>query len=190
MRERGSSGSPPYRRRGGPDRPGAFSVPADTLTVGTRSTRLPGDVSLRIGGRVTELGFAAVLGRIGSSPLHASTDLDRVPLILEMIPNIALASLSSRYAPANIHLAMEVVPATHVCRTTLVLRFRSSSLVLGRAPISPDFLTPSTHSFLDTILLPIAEATSPTSASGPSDVPRWRPSDNGAASHRSTPSRC
>ena len=78
------------------------SAAVDTLNVGTRSTRLPGDVSLRIGGRAIEPGFAAVLGPIGSYPLRASSDLDRVSLIREMTPNIALASLSSRYAAAII----------------------------------------------------------------------------------------
>ena len=74
----------------------------DTLSVDTPSTRLPGDVSLHIGGRAIEPGFAAVLGPIGFYPLRARSDLDRVRLIREMTPNIALASLSSRYAAAII----------------------------------------------------------------------------------------
>ena len=45
-----------------------------------------------------EPGFAAVLGPIGSYPLRVRSDLDRVRLIREMTPNIALASLFSRYA--------------------------------------------------------------------------------------------
>jgi hypothetical protein len=42
--------------------------------------------------------ISAVLGPIGIYPLRSTDDLDRVRLIRELTPNVALASLSSHYA--------------------------------------------------------------------------------------------
>ena len=70
----------------------------DTLNVQAPSRRLPGDLWLRVGDRPIEPGFAAVLGPIGSHPLRDAVDLEIVRLIRELTPNVALASLSSRYA--------------------------------------------------------------------------------------------
>ena len=73
---------------------GAVEAP----TVPGPSRRLQGDLSLRVGDRRVERGFAAVLGPIGRLPLRTGEDLDRVRLIRDVTPNVALASLSSRYA--------------------------------------------------------------------------------------------
>ena len=59
---------------------------------------LDDNVHGRIGERAIEPGYATVLDPIGGYPLRGSDDLDRVGLIREMTPIIALAPLSSRYA--------------------------------------------------------------------------------------------
>jgi len=70
----------------------------DTVSARPPSPRLPGDIWLRVGDRPVAPGFAAVLGPVGIYPLRSKDDLDRVRLIRELTPNVALASLSSRYA--------------------------------------------------------------------------------------------
>ena len=62
------------------------------------SPRLPGDMWLRVGDQLVDPGFAALLGPVGIYPLRGRDDLDRVRLIRELTPSVALASLSSRYA--------------------------------------------------------------------------------------------
>ena len=69
-----------------------------TLNVPEPSRRIPGDLWLRVGERLIEPGFAAVLGPIGIHPLRRRDDLDRVRRIRELSLDIAVASLSSRYA--------------------------------------------------------------------------------------------
>ena len=70
----------------------------DAVNERLPSPRLPGDVWLRVGDRPVDPGFAAVFGPVGKLPVRSKDDLDRVRLIREITPNIALASLSSRYA--------------------------------------------------------------------------------------------
>ena len=70
----------------------------DTVNAQPPSPRLPGDIWLRVGDRPVDPGFAAVLGPVGIHPLRRNDDLDRVRLIREVTPNVALASLSSHYA--------------------------------------------------------------------------------------------
>ena len=53
---------------------------------------------LRVGDQLVDPGFAALLGPVGIFPLRGRDDLDRVRLIRELTPSVALASLSSRYA--------------------------------------------------------------------------------------------
>ena len=69
-----------------------------TVNVRPPSSRLPGDMWLRVGDQPIDSGFAAMLGPVGIYPLRGREDLDRVRLIRELTPNVALASLSSRYA--------------------------------------------------------------------------------------------
>ena len=70
----------------------------ETVNVRPPSPRLPGDMWLRVGDQPVDPGFAAVLGPVGIYPLRGRDDLDRVRLIRELTPNVAFASLSSRYA--------------------------------------------------------------------------------------------
>ena len=55
-------------------------------------------MALLIGGRYIEPGYAAVLGPIGLLSLRVRDDVDRVRRIREISPEVAVASLSSRYA--------------------------------------------------------------------------------------------
>ena len=70
----------------------------ETVNLRPPSARLPGDVWLRVGDQSVDPGFAAVLGPFGIFPLRGSADLDLLRLIRELTPNVALASLSSKYA--------------------------------------------------------------------------------------------
>ena len=65
---------------------------------GAPTERLPGEIGLRVNGRSLEPGVAAVVGPVGLHPLRGREDLEYVRRIRERIPNVALASLSSRYA--------------------------------------------------------------------------------------------
>ena len=69
-----------------------------TANLRPPSPRLAGDMWLRVGDRPLDPGFAAILGPVGIHPLRGRQDLDRVRLIRDLTPNVALASLSSRYA--------------------------------------------------------------------------------------------
>lgn len=69
-----------------------------TVNARPPSLRLPGDMWLRVGDQPIDPGFAAMLGPVGIYPLRGRDDLDRVRLIRELAPDVALASLSSRYA--------------------------------------------------------------------------------------------
>ena len=63
---------------------------------------LPGEIGLRVDGRSLEPGVAAVVGPVGLHPLRGKEDLEYVQRIRERTPNVALASLSSRYARAPV----------------------------------------------------------------------------------------
>ena len=69
-----------------------------TLNGSAPSRRLPRDLQIRSGGQYLEPGFSALVGPIGLHPLRNVEDLDRVRRIRDLSPNVALASLSSRYA--------------------------------------------------------------------------------------------
>ena len=66
-----------------------------------RGTRVRGEMSLLIGERAIEAGFAAIVGPLGIFPLSSTEDLERVERIRRRIrewsPFVALASLSRRY---------------------------------------------------------------------------------------------
>ena len=74
---------------GHPQAVGMFDAPETTATA-------PGGLRLRVGPLPLEPGFAALVGPVG----RGRDDLDRVRLIREMNPQVALASLSSRYGSA------------------------------------------------------------------------------------------
>ena len=61
---------------------------------------VPGALRLRVGRRPIEPGFAALVGPVGIHALRERDDLDGVRRIRELNPQVALASLSSRYASA------------------------------------------------------------------------------------------
>ena len=67
------------------------------------SNRAPGDIWIRVGSQALEPGFAATVGPFGVKPLHDENDLQDVRLALDLNLNIALASLSSRYATIASH---------------------------------------------------------------------------------------
>ena len=78
----------------------------DTLDISNlpiRRKRISGYLKLRLklrgGEREQDLepGFAALVGPFGLFTLHSKEDLDRVRLIRELFPNVALVSLSSEY---------------------------------------------------------------------------------------------
>ena len=78
----------------------------DTLDISNlpiRRKRISGYLKLRLklrgGEREQDLepGFAALVGPFGLFALHSKEDLDRVRLIRELFPNVALVSLSSEY---------------------------------------------------------------------------------------------
>jgi len=68
------------------------------LDEGVTAGRLPGDIGLRVGEQRLDFGFAAVLGPGGLHPLRGREDLEYVRRVRELTPNVALVSLSSRYA--------------------------------------------------------------------------------------------
>ena len=78
---------------GHPQAVGMFDAPETTAPA-------PGGLRLRVGPLPLEPGFAALVGPVGIHALRGRDDLDRVRLIREMNPQVALASLSSRYASA------------------------------------------------------------------------------------------
>ena len=57
-----------------------------------------GEIQLRVGHRSMEPGFAAVVGPVGVHPLRNSDDLDLARRLREATPEVAFASLSSKYA--------------------------------------------------------------------------------------------
>ena len=61
-----------------------------------------GALRLRVGPRPLEHGYAALVGPVGIHPLREPSDLEVVRRIRELNPNIALASLSTRYAKTAI----------------------------------------------------------------------------------------
>ena len=61
---------------------------------------VPGALRLRVGRRPIETGFAALVGPVGLHALRERDDLDGVRRIRELNPQVALVSLSSRYASA------------------------------------------------------------------------------------------
>ena len=83
---------------GHPQAVGIFDAPEATAPV-------PGALRLRVGPLPIEPGFAALVGPVGIHTLREHDDLDRVQRIREMNPQVALASLSSRYARAVVPLA-------------------------------------------------------------------------------------
>ena len=78
---------------GHPQAVGIFDTPEATAPM-------PGALRLRVGSLPLEPGFAALVGPVGIHALRERDDLDRVRRIREMNPQVALASLSSRYASA------------------------------------------------------------------------------------------
>lgn len=62
------------------------------------SASFRGEVRLRVGHRTMEPGFAAVVGPIGVHPLRSADDFGLVRRIREVAPEVAFASLSSKYA--------------------------------------------------------------------------------------------
>lgn len=74
----------------------------DALDDGAPTERLPGEIGLRVNGRSLEPGVAAVVGPVGLRPLRGREDLEYVRRIRELTPNVAVVSLSSRYAGASI----------------------------------------------------------------------------------------
>ena len=69
--------------------------------------RIPGEMSLVVGDRAIEPGFAALLGPLGILPLHDRDDFELVHRLRELSPGVAFASLSSRYASAIVHRPLE-----------------------------------------------------------------------------------
>lgn len=70
----------------------------------------PRAMRLRVGPHIIESGFAALVGPVGILPLRDHGDLDRVRLIREWNPTVALASLSRGYATRTMrqpHVAEE-----------------------------------------------------------------------------------
>ena len=65
--------------------------------------RLPGAIRIRVGARALELGFAATVGPFGVQPLHGENDLQQVQMALDLNLNLAVVSLSSRYATIASH---------------------------------------------------------------------------------------
>jgi len=82
--------------------PGAVRALDRALDDGAPTERLPGEIGLRVNGRSLEPGVAAVVGPVGLHPLRGKEDLEYVRRIRELTPNVALASLSSRYAIATV----------------------------------------------------------------------------------------
>lgn len=70
-------------------------------------SRVPGDLWLRVGERLVEPGFAAVIGPVGIYPLRRRQDLVLLRRIREINPRIVFASLSSRYVTTIIHQPRE-----------------------------------------------------------------------------------
>ena len=69
----------------------------DAVNAPQGVTRLSGDLVLRMGDRFIEPGFAAAFGPVGVYPLRRPDDVTRLRLFRESTPDIAIASLSSRY---------------------------------------------------------------------------------------------
>lgn len=81
---------------------GGSETPEDLLDARALSERIPGDLRLRLGNQVIGPGFAAMVSPFGVSPLRNANDLLQVNRIRALSPNIAVASLSSRYVRAVI----------------------------------------------------------------------------------------
>ena len=65
--------------------------------------RVPGDIRIRVGARTLEPGFAATVGPFGVQPIRGENDLEQVRSALELNLNLAVVSLSSRYATTASH---------------------------------------------------------------------------------------
>ena len=84
-----------------------LSQPLDKFSLRDRdlepSDRAPGDVRIRVGGQALESGFAATVGPFGVQPIRGENDLEQVRSALELNLNLAVVSLSSRYATTASH---------------------------------------------------------------------------------------
>lgn len=67
------------------------------------SDRIPGALRIRVGSQLLESGFAAAVGPFGVQPLHGKNDLEQVQLALDLDLDLAVVSLSSRYATIASH---------------------------------------------------------------------------------------
>ena len=81
---------------------------------------VPGETRLRVGHHHMEPGFAAIVWPVGILPLRNSDDLDLVRRIREVSPNVAFASLSSKYA-------YTVMQAPHELEKVSDVLYRESS---------------------------------------------------------------
>ena len=67
------------------------------------SDRAPGDIWIRVGTQTLEPGFAASVGPFGVQPIRGRSNLRQVQTALEQNLNLAVVSLSSRYATTASH---------------------------------------------------------------------------------------
>ena len=65
--------------------------------------RAPGDIWIRVGAHTLEPGFAAAIGPFGVQPIRGEYDVHQVRMALELNLNLAVVSLSSRYATTASH---------------------------------------------------------------------------------------
>ena len=65
--------------------------------------RAPGDIWIRVGAQTIEPGFAAAVGPFGVQPIRGEYDVHQVRMALELNLNLAVVSLSSRYATTASH---------------------------------------------------------------------------------------
>ena len=78
---------------------GLGHVEAFDMLEGSELTgRVAGALRLGIGGRVLERGFSALVWPGGVEGLHTREDIERVHRFRDLSPNVAFATLSSRYA--------------------------------------------------------------------------------------------
>ena len=72
----------------------------DTVNMPEGIARPSGVLELKVGERPIESGFAAAFGPVGVYPLHGTDDVEQLRQIRGRTPDMAIASLSSRYVSA------------------------------------------------------------------------------------------